>query len=149
MLPDESVTGCQFTRVIRPETLAEGNAASGIPSATDGRYARRRLQGRGPIDRRRAIRFASAAFFAAWLLQSPASYADQAFQRFLPLFVDLNGWQGKKPDGMTMEMSNNSMTTATREYRRGAAKPDAAVFVGQAAGNFPRYRAFGYRDGVC
>jgi hypothetical protein len=26
--------------------------------------------------------------------------ADQAFQRFLPLFVDLDGWQGKKPDGI-------------------------------------------------
>ena len=47
------------------------------------------------------------------LLPAWSAYADQAFQRFLPLFVDLDGWQGKKPDGMSMEMSNTSITTAT------------------------------------
>jgi hypothetical protein len=59
--------------------------------------------------------------------------ADQAFQRFLPLFVDLDGWQGKKPDGMSMEMPNASMTTATRDYQRGSAQLHASVMVGQAA----------------
>jgi hypothetical protein len=77
------------------------------------------------IDRRRAIRFASAAFFAGWLLQAPPAHADQAFARFLPLLVDLSGWQGKKPD--------DSMTTATREYRRGAAQFNASIIIGQAA----------------
>ena len=60
-------------------------------------------------------------------------HADQAFQRLLPLLVDLNGWQGKKPDGMSMEMPNNSMTTATRDYQRGAAQLHAGVVTGQAA----------------
>jgi hypothetical protein len=59
--------------------------------------------------------------------------ADQAFQRFLPLFVDLDGWQGKKPDGMTMDMPNASMTTATRDYQRGAAQLHATVITGPAA----------------
>jgi hypothetical protein len=63
---------------------------------------------------------------------SPAR-ADQAFQRFLPLFVDLDGWQGKKPDGMSMDMQNVSMTTATRDYQRGPAEAHAAVMMGQAA----------------
>jgi hypothetical protein len=85
------------------------------------------------IDRRRAIRFASAAFFAGWLLQAPPAHADQAFARFLPLLVDLSGWQGKKPDGTTMAMANDSMTTATREYRRGAAQFNASIIIGQAA----------------
>src|SRR5262249_47345489 len=44
-----------------------------------------------------------------------------AVQRFLPLLVDLGGWQGKKPDGMSMQMSDTSMTTATRDYERGTA----------------------------
>jgi hypothetical protein len=82
---------------------------------------------------RRCAGFALAALAAGLLLQFSAARADQAFQRFLPLFVDLNGWQGKKPDGMSMEMPNNSMTTATRDYQRGAAQLHATVIMGQAA----------------
>jgi hypothetical protein len=59
--------------------------------------------------------------------------AEQAFQRLLPLLVELDGWQGKKPDGMSMEMPNNSMTTATRDYQRGTAQLHAGVVIGQAA----------------
>ena len=59
--------------------------------------------------------------------------ADQAFQRFLPLLVDLDGWQGKKPDGMSMEMTNMSMTTANRDYQKGAAQVHASVVLGQTA----------------
>ena len=74
------------------------------------------------------------ALIAVSMLWPPSSvFAEQAFQRFLPLLVDLNGWQGKKPEGMSMEMTNNSMTTATRDYRRGAAQLHAAVVIGQAA----------------
>ena len=59
--------------------------------------------------------------------------ADQAFQRFLPLFVELDGWQGKKPDGVSMEMPGTSMTTANRDYTRGSAQAHASVMMGQAA----------------
>ena len=59
--------------------------------------------------------------------------AEQAFQRFLPLLIDLDGWQGKKPDGMSMEMPNASMTTATRDYQHGSAQVHASVMVGQSA----------------
>ena len=45
--------------------------------------------------------------------------AEQAFQRLLPLLIDLDGWQGQKPDGMSMEMPNASITTATRDYQHG------------------------------
>jgi hypothetical protein len=83
-------------------------------------------------NRRRVVGFAVAALCAS-LLQSSAARADQAFQRFLPLFVDLDGWQGKKPDGMTMDMPNASMTTATRDYQRGAAQLHATVITGPAA----------------
>jgi hypothetical protein len=63
-----------------------------------------------------------------------ASLADQAFQRLLPLLVDLDGWQGKKPEGMSMDMSNMSMITANRDYQKGSAQLHAAVLVGQTAG---------------
>jgi hypothetical protein len=80
---------------------------------------------------RHAIFCLIVALMVSWS-QSPAR-ADQAFQRFLPLLVDLDGWQGKKPDGMSMEMPNASMTTAARDYTRGPAQAHATVMVGQAA----------------
>lgn len=84
------------------------------------------------LNRRHMVGLPLAALsFAAWFAR-PAS-ADQAFRRFIPLLVDLDGWQGKKADGMTMDMPNASMTTATRDYRRGAAQVHASVIVGAAA----------------
>ena len=85
------------------------------------------------INRRRAIRFGLAALPAAWLLRSSAARAQQAFQRFFPFLVELDGWQGKKPEGIAMEMTGNSMITATREYQRGAARLHAQILVGPAA----------------
>jgi hypothetical protein len=63
---------------------------------------------------------------------SPAN-ADPAFQRLTPLLIELDGWQGKKPDGMSMDMPNGSMTTATREYQKGPARVHASVMVGISA----------------
>jgi len=85
------------------------------------------------IDRRRAFRLAFASLPAIALLRSATARADQAFRRYLPLLIDLDGWQGKKPDGMTMEMPNNSMTTATREYTRGQSQLHVSVVTGPAA----------------
>ena len=80
-------------------------------------------------------RFKAFVFFVALTILWPLSpsHADQPFQRLLPLLVDLAGWEGKKPDGMSMQMSDTSMTTATREYAHGPAHAQAAVMVGQAA----------------
>ena len=80
---------------------------------------------------RRAIFSGVFALTTVWPLAQ--ALADQAFQKFLPLFVDLDGWQGKKPDGMSMEMTNVSMTTATRDYQKGSAQAHASVTIGQAA----------------
>jgi len=73
-------------------------------------------------------------FLAASVLwtMSPAR-AEPAFQRLTPLLIDLDGWQGKKPDGMSMDMPNGSMTTATREYDKGPARLHASVVMGQTA----------------
>jgi hypothetical protein len=80
-------------------------------------------------------RFSIVCFILAFLVLWPVtSRADQAFQRFLPFLVDLDGWQGKKPDGMSMEMANMSMTTATRDYQKGSAQLHASVMIGQTAG---------------
>jgi hypothetical protein len=80
---------------------------------------------------RRAMFSVVVALSVIWPLAH--ALADQAFQKFLPLLVDLDGWQGKKADGMSMEMTNMSMTTATRDYGKGSAKAHATVTVGQAA----------------
>ena len=71
------------------------------------------------------------ALSVLWTM-SPAC-AEPAFQRLTPLLVDIDGWQGKKPDGMSMDMPNGSMTTATREYDKGPARLHASVVVGVAA----------------
>lgn len=76
----------------------------------------------------------SAVFLILFMLwPHSALRADQPFQRFLPLLVDLAGWQGKKPEGMSMQMSDAGMTTATRDYERGTAQVHASVVIGQAA----------------
>ncbi|MHC2618531.1 hypothetical protein ACVIW2_000563 [Bradyrhizobium huanghuaihaiense] len=59
--------------------------------------------------------------------------AQQAFQRFLPFLVDLNGWEGRKPEGMSMQMAETSVTTATRDYERGEAQAHATIILGPAA----------------
>jgi hypothetical protein len=80
------------------------------------------------------LRYSILGFALAVSILWPfVSRADQAFQRFLPLLVDLQGWEGKKPDGMSMEMSNMSMTTANRDYQKGAAQVHASVMIGQSA----------------
>jgi hypothetical protein len=85
------------------------------------------------INLRRATGFAIVAILLLLPLGPSPVRAQQAFQRFLPLLIELDGWQGKKPDGMSMEMSNESMVTATRDYQRGAAQLHAGVVIGQAA----------------
>ena len=81
------------------------------------------------------LRQAILCSFVALMALSPLSSAraDQAFQRFIPLLIDLDGWQGKKADGVSMEMANASMTTAARDYTRGSAQAHATVMVGQTA----------------
>jgi hypothetical protein len=85
--------------------------------------------------RRIAVRLVlSAAVFAVCsLLPSPAARAQQSFQRFIPLLIDLSGWKGDKPDGMSMEMPGNSVVTATRAYVRGKATLDAQIVSGSVA----------------
>ncbi len=93
---------------------------TGIPHGARDCYARKLLGGVGQmINRRRAIIFVLAVAPSAWLLQSSVASADQAFQRFIPFLVDLEGWQGKKPEGFSMETSGTNMITAAREYERG------------------------------
>jgi hypothetical protein len=85
------------------------------------------------IGRRHAILLVSAALPAAWLLRSLPASAQQAFRKFFPFLVDLDGWTGKTPDGMSMEMGNSSMLTATRDYQRGSARLNVGVVMGPAA----------------
>jgi hypothetical protein len=81
----------------------------------------------------RKLRYAIVCLFVALMVSWAPARADQAFQRFLPLLVDLDGWQGKKADGMSMEMPNTSITTAARDYNRGPAQAHATVMLGQPA----------------
>ncbi len=72
-------------------------------------------------------------FIAAGPLFAPAAHAQESFRRFYPLLIDLQGWSGKEPDGFALEMPGNTMTTASREYRRGTVRLSAQVVTGPAA----------------
>ena len=82
--------------------------------------------------RRFAILFAFMALAAPWLAPLAPARA-QPFERLLPFLVDLDGWQGEKPDGESMNLGDDSMSRATREYRRGDDKIRLSVLVGAAA----------------
>jgi len=85
------------------------------------------------VNRRRAIAVIFAAPLAVWVAPLLPARADQAFARFFPFLLDLDGWQGKKPDGVSLEMPGNSMVTATREYQRGPARLHAQILFGPVA----------------
>ena len=67
------------------------------------------------------------------MLSATPARAQQSFQRFFPLLVDLPGWKAGKPDGVSVEIPGNSMVTATREYLRGEARLNAQIIIGPAA----------------
>ena len=79
------------------------------------------------------IAVALATLAAFWLMAPPAAHAQQGFQRFVPFLVELSGWKGGKPDGMTMEIPGQSVITATREYERGEARLTAQIILGPPA----------------
>jgi hypothetical protein len=81
----------------------------------------------------RAIYLTLAVLTTIWLIPSTHAHAQQAFARFIPFLVDLDGWQGKKADGVALDMPGNSMVTATRDYQRGPARVHAQILTGLAA----------------
>jgi hypothetical protein len=56
---------------------------------------------------------------AAW---PRAVRAQQGYQRFVPLLIDLPGWTGMQPAGMEKETKGDRVTTASRSYTRGEAR---------------------------
>ena len=83
------------------------------------------------IQSRRAIVSAFISLSLAWPLS--VARADQLFQRFLPLLIDIEGWQAEKPKGVSMHTSDLNMTTASRDYQRGKAELHAGVVIGPTA----------------
>lgn len=86
------------------------------------------------IDRRHALRFALAALTATpWLTSQPA-HAEQPFERLYPFLIDLPGWTGDKPDGVSMSLGGFDVLTAGRKYKRDdGAHVEANILSGSAA----------------
>jgi len=72
------------------------------------------------------------AAFAAVALAAPAA-AEPLFKSLIPLLIDLKGWTGSKPDGMSMDMGDTKMTTALRKYEKDDAQVEASIAVGAMA----------------
>ena len=88
------------------------------------------------IDRRHLVRMALAAALLTSAALLPPNFAraeEGGYQRFVPLLVEQSGWEGSKPEGMTMEVSGASMVTASRNYQRGESHFDAQIVTGPAA----------------
>jgi hypothetical protein len=78
---------------------------------------------------RRQFLLALAAAAAA----PAAAVAKSGFQPFLPLLIDLPGWEGGKPEGFAMDAGGHAMTTASRKYSRDSAHVEAVIATGAAA----------------
>ena len=76
------------------------------------------------MDRRRFL--AAALALAA---AGPAA-AEPAFRRLIPLFVDLPGFEGRKPDGVTTQTGEGTLTTASRFYVKAPATFEVTVVSG-------------------
>ena len=85
------------------------------------------------IDRRRTLRLALMALPATTWLASRAARAAQPFERFFPFLIDLPGWTGAKPDGMSMQLGGLDMLTATRKYTREDARLEVGIMSGATA----------------
>src|ERR1700761_1642473 len=69
-----------------------------------GGYVDRKLREITMTKSRSVILSLLLALAAVWTVTS--ARAEPAFQRFTPLFIELDGWQGQKPDGVSMDMPN-------------------------------------------
>ena len=64
------------------------------------------------------------------LMLGPFVLCAQAHTGLYPLLVDLPGWSGEQPEGMSMDTSGMKLINAAREYTKGASELTAAVIVG-------------------
>ena len=93
---------------VLPRSAAHFSFSSPFPGASRiAMLGRCRMSGGSKIINRRCAVSLSIAALLGYVLQISTLHADQAFQRFFPLLVNLDGWQGKKPDGISMEMPGN------------------------------------------
>ena len=82
--------------------------------------------------RSKILVMAHAMLITMVLVFSVAAHAEK-HDLLTPLLVDLNGWKGEKAEGMSMDMGNMKMITATRNYTRGDKDVTAVVFIGNSA----------------
>jgi len=82
--------------------------------------------------RRRDFLLLAGGCVAATMAPALAA-ADPAFKSLLPLLIDVDGWKADKADGMTMEMGDGAMTTASRVYHRDPARIEVAIALGTVA----------------
>ena len=82
------------------------------------------------IDRRTAIRTALATLPAAWLALSSRAGAQDS-QKLTTFLVDLPGWTSNNADGPPILIpAGANMVRATRSYKRGSAKINAGIVIG-------------------
>ncbi len=59
--------------------------------------------------------------------------AEESFKRFFPMLIELPGWTAEAPDGGSIEIVGQGMTSAGRKYAREDASLNAQILTGAAA----------------
>lgn len=67
---------------------------------------------------------------AVALLCAAATVFSQAHTKLYSTLVDLPGWKGDQPEGMSMDMPGMKMVNAVRDYSRGEQELTATLVVG-------------------
>jgi hypothetical protein len=82
---------------------------------------------------RRAVMVCTAAAVSMAMTRPLPACAEADFKPLLAFLPDFEGWNGDKPNGMSLDTGNGKMTTAAREYHRGPAKVSIVLLCSPSA----------------
>lgn len=84
--------------------------------------------------RRSTIRAAAALLMCLiWALAAAGLATAARYEALIPLLVPIDGWKGREPEGIDMDMGGTRMVQAIREYNAGGRSMTAMLMVGNAA----------------
>lgn len=87
------------------------------------------------MNRRHLLTF--LASMAAW---PRAAFAQEGYQRFIPLLIDLPGWTGTQPAGTDEDRNGVRVISATRGYTRDEARLNVSLSLVDAGRDKPSVR---------
>ena len=83
---------------------------------------------------KRAIMYAALALAVVTLVQAaiPGVLRAEKYEKLYGLFEDIEGWEGKDPEGVAMDMPGMKMIQAMRIYSKDENEINAMIMIGNA-----------------